>query len=68
MPTALFPPQQTKLFHNFVLEEILEERVAERRNRRNHRGVKRKMSSYQLRPRHVQPLPPIDIAKVILIC
>jgi hypothetical protein len=34
-----------------VLDEILEERVTSSRNRVNPRGVKRKMSNYQLRPR-----------------
>jgi hypothetical protein len=32
-----------------VLEEILDERVASSRNRRNQRGVKRKMSNFPLR-------------------
>jgi hypothetical protein len=31
--------------------EILEERVVSSRSRRNPRGIKRKMSSYPLRPR-----------------
>jgi hypothetical protein len=31
--------------------EILEERVVSSRSRSNHRGVKRKMSNYPLRPR-----------------
>jgi hypothetical protein len=34
-----------------VLDEILEERVSSSRNRLNPRGVKRKMSNYNLRPR-----------------
>ena len=34
-----------------MLDEILEERVTSSRNRVNPRGVKRKMSNYQLRPR-----------------
>ncbi len=34
-----------------MLEEILEERVSSSRNRVNPRGVKRKMSNYNLRPR-----------------
>ena len=37
------------------------------RNRRNPRGVKRKMSNFPLHPRHVNPLPPIDIRKAIRI-
>jgi hypothetical protein len=35
-----------------VLEEILDERVSSSRNRFNPRGVKRKMSNYNLRPRN----------------
>jgi hypothetical protein len=50
-----------------VLDEILQERVVSSRNRRNPRGVKRKMSNFPLRPRHAKPLPPIDIKKVIKI-
>ena len=37
------------------------------RNRRNPRGVKRKMSNFPLRPRHVKPRPKIDICKAIRI-
>jgi hypothetical protein len=47
----LFPPQDKKAFHNAVLDEILQERVISSRNRVNPRGVKRKMSNYNLRPR-----------------
>ncbi|MDP2601579.1 MAG: hypothetical protein Q8S00_03180, partial [Deltaproteobacteria bacterium] len=46
-----FPPQDRKAFHELVLLEILEERVASSRSRCNPRGVKRKMSNYPLRPR-----------------
>ena len=49
--TSLFPPQQKKAFHETVLQEILQERVSSSRNRINPRGVKRKMSNYNLRPR-----------------
>jgi len=34
-----------------ILQEILQERVISSRNRINPRGVKRKMSNYNLRPR-----------------
>jgi len=47
----LFPPQQRKVFHETILQEILQERVSSSRNRINPRGVKRKMSNYNLRPR-----------------
>jgi len=50
-----------------VLDEILEERVVSSRNRRNLRGVKRKMSSFPLRPRHSKPQPRIDIQNAIRI-
>ncbi len=53
--------------HNSVLQEILEERVVLRRHRRNPRGVKRKMSSFPLRPRHFKPPPPFIIAEAIRI-
>jgi hypothetical protein len=41
-----------------VLAEILQERVVSSRNRRNPRGVKRKMSNFPLRPRGAAPPPP----------
>lgn len=52
-----------------VLDEILQERVAPRRHRRNHRGVKRKMSSFPLRrpgqapPAKFDPIQAIKIMK-----
>ena len=58
---------QRKAFHERVLEEILQERVACRRGRRNPRGVKRKMSNFPLRRRRAKPLPPIKIEKAIRI-
>jgi hypothetical protein len=54
-----------KGFRKAVLEEILDEPVASSRNRRNPRGVKRKMSNFPLR-RGYKPLPPIPTA--IRIC
>jgi hypothetical protein len=56
-----------KAFHEQVLDEILHERVASRRGRRNPRGVKRKMSKWPLRPRHLKPQPPIIINEVIQV-
>jgi len=49
------------------LDEILQERVVSSRNRRNPRGVKRKMSNFPLRPRKAKPLPPLNIKKAIKI-
>jgi hypothetical protein len=50
-----------------VLAELLEERVASSRGRQVPRGLKRKMSSYQLRPRASQPTVRIDFAAAIRI-
>ncbi len=55
------------MFHNALLEEILQERVVSSRNRRNPRGVKRKASTFPKRPNWSKPLPSIDIKKVIII-
>ncbi len=63
----LFPPRKKSAFHDAVLDEILQERVASTRNRRNPRGVKRKMSNFPLRPRGGKPLPRIDINHAIRI-
>ena len=40
------------MLHEAVLSEILEDRVVSSRGKRNHRGVKRKMSKYPIRPRN----------------
>jgi hypothetical protein len=48
-----------------VLDEILEERVVSGRGRQVPRGVKRKMSSYPLRPRTPQPTTRIDFTAAI---
>jgi hypothetical protein len=58
---------QRKAFHERVLEEILQERVACRRGRRNKRGVKRKMTNWPLRRRTDKPLQPIVFNKAIRI-
>ena len=50
-----------------MLAEILEERVESRRGRRVPRGVKRKMSGYELRSRTPQPTVRIDFAAAIMI-
>jgi hypothetical protein len=49
-----------------VLEEILHEPAASSRNRRNPRGVKRKMSNFPLR-RGYKHFPLIQIGAVIMI-
>jgi hypothetical protein len=48
-----------------VLGEILDERVVSSRNRRNFRGVKRKMSNFPLRPRRSIALHPLNIRKAV---
>jgi hypothetical protein len=50
-----------------VLDEILEERVASSRGRQVPRGIKRKMSSYKLRPRTPQPTTRINLTAAIRI-
>jgi hypothetical protein len=62
---SLFPPQDGKAFHEAVLDEILDERVSSSRNRINFRGVKRKMSNYNLRPRKRQPTRRINFVQRI---
>ena len=49
------------------MDEILEERVENRRGRRVPRGVKRKMSGNPLRPRAPQPTARIDFTAAIRI-
>ena len=65
--TPLFPPQQRKALHEAILQEILQERVVSSRNRINFRGVKRKMSNYNLRPRKRQRTRCIDVSQRIRI-
>jgi hypothetical protein len=48
-----------------VLNEILEERAVSGRGRQVPRGVKRKMSSYPLRPRAPQPITRTNFTAVI---
>jgi hypothetical protein len=50
-----------------VLQEILEERVVSSRGRQVPRGIKRKMSSYPLRPRAPQPITRTDFTTAIQI-
>lgn len=55
------------MFHECVLDEILQERVISSRNRKCSRGVKRKMSKFPLRPRHSKPSAPFDFKKCLMI-
>jgi hypothetical protein len=51
-----------------VLAEILDERVVSSRNRRNPRGVKRKMSNFPIRHKTDRALPainPIDAIRIV---
>jgi hypothetical protein len=50
-----------------VLNEILQERVSSSRTRVNFRGVKRKMSNYNLRPRKPQRTRRINVSTRIKI-
>lgn len=50
-----------------MLAEILQERVVSSRNRRNRRGVKRKMSNYPICRKTDRTLPAINIAEAIQI-
>ena len=63
----LFPPRERKVLHHAILDEILQERVVSSRNRVNFRGVKRKMSNYNLRPRKRQRTRRVDVSKRIRI-
>jgi hypothetical protein len=56
-----------KALHEAIIEEILEDRVDSSRTRVNFRGVKRKMSNYNLRPRNRQRTRRVDAAKRIRI-
>jgi len=58
---------QRKAFHERVLDEILQERLASRRGRCNLRGVKRKMSNWPLRRRHGKPPQPVNINQAIKV-
>ena len=49
------------------LNEILQERVVSSRNRRNPRGVKRKMSNFPLRPRKATPMPKINLREAVWV-
>jgi hypothetical protein len=63
----LFPPLHKEAFRQAILDEILEERVVSSRSRVNPRGVKRKMSNYNLRPRERHPTQKIDFVQLIVV-
>ncbi len=65
--SPLFPPQQNSVLHEVILNGILQERVSSSRTRINPRGVKRKMSNYNLRPRRRYPARRIDFSRRIRI-
>jgi hypothetical protein len=65
--SAPFPPEQRAGFHDAVIAEILQERVVSSRNRRNPRGVKRKMSKFPIRRKTHRAPPPINLAEAIQI-
>ncbi len=50
-----------------MLDEILEERAVSGRGRQVPRGVKRKMSSYPLRPRAPQPITRVDFTAAVRV-
>ena len=50
-----------------MLAELLDERVVSSRNRRNPRGVKRKMSNFPIRRKTDRALPVINITQAIQI-
>jgi hypothetical protein len=58
---------QRKPFRERVLEEMLQEPLAYRRDRRNLRGVKRKMSNWPLRRCHAKPPPSVIINQAIRV-
>jgi len=55
------------MFHEVVLDEILQERVVSSRNRKCRRGVKRIMSKFPLRPHHSKPSAPVDFKRCLVI-
>ena len=63
----LSPPEERAAFHEGILKEILEERAVSSRNRRNPRGVKRKMSIFPVRRRGSEPIPKLNLQLAIKI-
>ena len=55
------------IMHRTILAEILEERVVSSRGRRNPRGVKRKMTNYNIRTPVSLPTTKADFAERIKV-
>ena len=53
--------------HRLIIAEILEERVVSSRGRRNPRGVKRKMTNYNIRQPACSPTTKVDYAECIKV-
>jgi hypothetical protein len=55
-----YSPQQKAIFHEAVLDELLEERVVSSRHPWNPQGIERMMSNYRLRSgqeeTHLEPI------------
>ena len=45
------PPDKKNILYEAILDEILEEKVPPRKYRKNHRGIKRKMSKFPIKKR-----------------
>ncbi len=63
----LFPPEEKKVFHKSVLNELLQDRVVSSRGRKVPRGVKRKMSNYNLRSRASMPTLRVDFEQAVKV-
>jgi hypothetical protein len=63
---AASPPRRWRAYHDALPWEILEERVVSSRGRRIARGVKRKLSNYQIRPPGTTRSQPADTKLHIL--
>ena len=55
------------MFHKSVLYELLQDRVVSSRGRKVPRGVKRKMSNYNLRPRTSMPTLRVDFEQAVRV-
>jgi len=64
---SLLPPEDLPLLHQAALDEVLEVRVVSSLGRRNKRGVKRKMSSYNIRRKGQGPQQPNVHPQVVIL-